>query len=179
MNSYFLLGKLSPYKGIKRHIVSEQNTNDIIDEIMRAHRQHKSEYDKISDYFWRGNVKASCKYIFDFLKKNIRYNIEPDTMQTVKSPAAILASGLIGGHNDCKHYSIFFGGIADSWKRKGKPINWCYRFANYKEGRRIPHHIFVVINPQTSSEIWCDAVLPYFDYKKPYVNKIDKKYGVI
>lgn len=174
-DKYFLLGKLSPYQGIKKEIISDQNTNDIINEMMKAHRQHKAEYDKISRYFWKGNVKESCKYIFNFLKNNIKYKIEPDTFQSVKSPAAIIATGLIEGHNDCKHYSLFFAGLLDSWVRSGKKINWCYRFANYREGHRIPHHVFVVVNPQTSNEIWCDAVLDYFDQKKQYVNKIDKK----
>ena len=175
MNKFFLLGKLSAFKGIKKTITDEQNTTDIINEIMKAHRQYKGEYDKIAGYFWRGNVNDSAKNIFKFLKNNVTYKIEPDSSQSVKSPAAIISTGMVGGHNDCKHYSLFFAGILDAWARQGKMVNWCFRFANYREGHRTPHHVFVVVNPQTNSEIWCDAVLPSFDLKKNYVNKIDKK----
>jgi len=175
MNKYFLLGKLQPYRGIKKAVTDNQSTNDIIDELLKTHRQYKSEYDKIAGYFWAGNTKETCRRIFRFLKDNVKYRIEPDSYQTVKSPAAILATSLVGGHNDCKHYSLFFAGILDALTRQGKNINWCYRFANYRPGHRIPHHVFVVVNPQTNNEIWCDAVLNNFDLKKPYINKIDKK----
>lgn len=175
VNKFFVLGKLTPYKAIKTQITDDQDTTDIINELLKTHKKYRSEYDKISGYFWRGNIKASCKYIFDFLKNNVKYRIEPDSVQTVKSPSAIIATALTNGYNDCKHYSLFFAGICDSWKRQGKPINWSYRFANYRYGKTTPHHVFVVINPNTFNEIWCDAVLPIFDEHKEYVNKIDKK----
>jgi hypothetical protein len=179
MNKQFLLGKLTPFRNIKKTLVTNQDTNDIIEALLKTHRQYKSDYDKISGYFWTGSIIGTCQKIFDFLKNNVDYSIEPDTHQTVKSPAAIIATSTIKnsnlGRNDCKHYSLFFAGILDSLVRKGKNINWCYRFANYKEGSRTPHHVFVVVNPQTKNEIWCDAVLDRFNEKKQYVNKIDKK----
>lgn len=175
ISKYVILGRLTPYRAIKREVVDDQTTNDIINEILKTHIKYRNEYDKISSLFWRGNITASCRAIFDFLKTNVKYRIEPDTTQTVKSPAAIISTALTNGYNDCKHYSTFFAGIIDSWKRSGKPINWAYRFANYNYGKRLPHHVFVVVNPNTDREIWCDAVLPTFNEKKMYVNKIDKK----
>jgi hypothetical protein len=179
MDKHFLLGKLTPFQNVKKTLVVSQDTTDIIEAMLKTHRQYKNEYDKIAGYFWTGSVIGTCEKIFDFLKNNVEYRIEPDTHQTVKSPAAIIATSLIKngslGKNDCKHYSLFFAGILDALTRQGKKINWCYRFANYKAGARTPHHVFVVVNPQTNNEIWCDAVLDYFNEKKPYVNKIDKK----
>jgi hypothetical protein len=78
------------------------------------------------------------------------------------------------GGNDCKHYSLFQAGILDSLKRKGKNIDWCYRFANYKLFSTTPHHVFVVVKIN-GKDYWCDPVLNYWDQKKPYINKIDKK----
>jgi len=167
-----LLGKLKPFAN-KTVLVSDyQNSADIIKEIIKAHAKYASEYDKISPYFWKGNLNDTCKHIFNYLKKNVEYDIEPDTKQTVKSPSAIIAQG----YGDCKHYSLFIAGILDSLRRSGKPINWSYRFANYKLFSRTPHHVFVVANPKTQREIWIDPVLEFFDNQKPYVNAVDKNY---
>ena len=174
LNRYDILGKLTPYTGNKVKLTDSQSTNDIIKEILAAHKKHASDYDKIAPQFWRGSVRASCIYVFNFLKQNVKYKIEPDSRQSVKSPAAIIATGANGGYNDCKHYSLFFAGLLDAWKRSGKKIDFCYRFANYRFLDNKPHHVFVVVNPG-KNEIWCDAVLPSFDEKKQYVNKIDRK----
>ncbi len=172
-----LLGKLPPFMNKKILVVDNQQVKDIINELLKGHNKYAADYDKISDRFWKGSVLKSCKYVFDFLKQNVKYKIEPDTRQSIKSPAAIIATGTNGGYNDCKHYSSFFGGLIDSWSRKrkaGKPINWYYRFANYKLFQDQPHHVFTVVK-LGGREYWCDAVLPSFNYQKPYVNKIDKK----
>jgi hypothetical protein len=76
--------------------------------------------------------------------------------------------------NDCKHYASFINGIMDSLKRKGYPVDWKYRFANYRYGNYAPGHVFSVVN-DNGNEIWIDPVLSYFDEKKAYVSKIDKK----
>jgi len=175
MNADFLLGKLSPFQNKKTVITDNQSTNDIIDSMLAAHKKYVNEYDKISSYFWNGSPRATAQKIFSYLKKNVRYNIEPDYNQSVKSPSAILSTAKVNGYNDCKHYALFSGGILDGLNRKGHNINWAYRFANYKTGSRIPHHTFIVLNPQTKNEIWLDPVLEKFDEKKPFVNKIDKK----
>jgi len=167
-----LLGKLKPFENKTVLVSNYQDSADIIKEIIKAHQKYSNEYDKISSYFWKGSVKLTCKYIFDYLKKNVDYDIEPDTKQTIKSPSAIIAQG----YGDCKHYSLFAAGVLDSLRRSGKPINWSYRFANYKLFSRTPHHVFVVADPKTKHEIWCDPVLEFFDNKKAYVNATDKNY---
>lgn len=167
-----LLGKLKPFANKTVLVSNYQNSADIIQEIIKAHAKYSGEYDKIAPYFWKGNLKKTCEYIFNYLKKNVSYDIEPDTKQTVKSPSAIIAQG----YGDCKHYSLFIAGILDSLRRSGKNINWSYRFANYKLFARTPHHVFVVADPKTKREIWIDPVLEFFDNQKPYINAVDKNY---
>lgn len=175
VQSEFLLQRLSPFTNQKKLLVEYQSTNDIIKSLCDAHEKYKQEYDKIAKYFWQGNVKSTCNYIWKFLKHNVYYDIEPDNRQTVKSPSAILSTGRFrSGKNDCKHYSSFFGGVLSALQRQGIKINWCYRFANYKLFETTPHHVFVVVK-HNGNEIWCDAVLSGFNYQKPYINKIDKK----
>ena len=175
MNKNFLLGKLTPYRNNVNLIKNDQVTRDIIQQIIEAHNKYKSDYDKIANYFWKGNVKDTCKYLFSFLKNNVMYSVEPESRQSVKSPAAILATGNYKtGYNDCKHYSLFQAGVFDALNRQGKKIDWVYRFANYRLFNTTPHHVFVVVKIN-GVEYWCDPVLDSWNEKKPYINKIDKK----
>ena len=175
MNSTFLLGKLTPFTNKSSLLVNNQNTTDIIKQIIETHNLYKKDYDKIAGYFYKGNTKQTCKYLFDFLKNNVKYSIEPDSRQSVKSPSAILATGqFANGYNDCKHYSLFQAGVFDALNRMGKKIDWCYRFANYKIFSTTPHHVFVVVKIN-GVEFWCDPVLDTWNNRKPYINKIDKK----
>ena len=165
MNVGAILGRLTPYQAQERKIVEDQSTGDIISAITKSHEKYKPEYKKIALFFKGSNPKQTGKKLFDFLKNNVRYIIEPGDKQTVKSPAAILAQG----HGDCKHYSLFTGGVLQQLR-----IPFAYRFASYKTFDPQPGHVFVVINPGTSSEIWIDPVLSTFDYKKPYTYAKDK-----
>lgn len=144
----------------------DQSTGDIINCILSTHDKYKNQYDKISSYFKGYSNEQTARNIYDFLKSNIRYVIESEDQQLVRSPAAILKQG----QSDCKCYSLFIAGIFDSLN-----IPFCYRFASYKADVKSPGHVFVVINPGTNNEIWCDPVLSYFNYKKPYCYKLDKK----
>lgn len=171
----FLLSKLAPFQNNKVLIYNNQNTDDIITVLLKAHNLYKNEYDKICGYFWRGNIENTCRFIWYFLKQNVKYKVEPDTRQSVKSPSAILSTGIYkNGYNDCKHYSQMIAGILGALCRKGIKINWCYRFANYKLFTTVPHHVFVIVKTK-DGEIWIDPVLNSYNNKKPYINKIDKK----
>ena len=165
MNVGTVLGRLKPYQAQEWKIRDEQTTGDIISAITNAHKQYRPEYKKIAFFFKGSNAKQTGKKIFDFLKDNVRYSIEPANKQTVKSPAAILAEG----EGDCKHYSSWAGGILDQLG-----IPFAYRFASYKMFDKTPGHVFVVINPGTKKEIWLDPVLSTYDYKKPYTYATDR-----
>jgi hypothetical protein len=146
-------------------LVQDQSTGDIIDAICTAHKRHAQEYSRISSFFNAGTPREVGRKIFNFLKNNVRYVIEPGSKQTVKSPAAILATG----YGDCKHYSLFAGGVLQSLG-----IPFAYRFASYRDYDKQPQHVFVVINPG-KNEIWLDPVVGQYDYKKPYKHATDRK----
>lgn len=170
-----LLNRLTPVQGVNKVLKVNQSVGDIISGIILTHNKWRHDYDKISGKFNESDSYAIGKKIFDFLKNHTFYVIESDNHQTLRSPAAILKLGSdqrIG--LDCKSYSLFIGGILDSLNRSGKKIDWCYRFASYKMMDKLPHHVFVVINPG-KNEIWVDPVLPNYNQKKQYFYKIDKK----
>lgn len=166
-----LLSKLDGFKNNQKIISYDQSTNDIINAILKQHNKSQRDYDKLFYFFDCGNYYDTAKKVFNFLKNNIQYQIEPDELQTVKTPAAILATK----NGDCKHMSLFIAGILDSYRRNtGEIFDLCYRFAAY-DGSKTPEHVFVVINPGSEDEIWCDAVLDNFNEKKEPNFYKDKK----
>ena len=165
-----ILGKLSPFKNYKRVISQDQTVSDIINGILDCHEKYKSEYDKISEDFLGENELETARNIYKFLKDNVPYYIESTKNQTLRSPAAIVA---VPG--DCKSYSLFANGIFDSLNRKGifkTPI--AYRFADYR-GIDEFQHVFSVLYPGTSKEIWIDPVLNTFNEKRQPTSFKDKK----
>ena len=171
-----LLGKLQPYAGKTQVLVHNQSVGDIITGILKTHSLYRSEYDKIYKRFDAPTVRGICKKLYNFLRDNTHYVIESDNKQTLRSPAAILQLGSnpkIG--LDCKSFALFCGGVLDAFRRHGRDIDFAYRFASYRPFDKIPHHVFIVVNPDTQREIWLDNVLPSFDLKKKYFYKIDKK----
>ena len=168
-----LYNKLKPYLNKQTILVHNQDTNNIINGMLEFHNQYKNEYDKIANAFKGRTPRETGKKIWNFLKQNTRYVVESDNKQTLRSPSAILYTGKSLGI-DCKNLSLFTGGILDALNRKGNKINWCYRFASYRYNDKLPHHVFVVINPNTNNEIWVDAVLSGYNEKKSYYYKTDK-----
>lgn len=167
---------ITPYKGKQYRLRIFQSVGDIMQGIIATHGLYRTDYDKIAARFDRGNTLTVCRNLYDWMLSNTHYVIEPDNKQTLRSPAAILALGSNPKHGlDCKSYSLFIGGVLDALNRRGRKINWCYRFASYRLNDSLPHHVFIVVNPNTSNEIFVDPVIQPFNYKKPYFYHIDKK----
>lgn len=161
--------RVQPFQNKWLLIEPQQNTTDIIKLLLQEHSKNAADYDKISEMFWSGNSLDTAKKLFDFCKQNITYKIEPDTIQTVKSPASILHHK----YGDCKHYASFICGVLDSLKRKGYPVDCRYRFASYRSFDKEPHHVFAVLKYK-GADIWVDPVLKYFNERKPYYYSKDK-----
>jgi len=175
MTGNALLNYLPQYQGKEKILKDQQNTDDIIKEILKGHNQYSSQYKNISSFFIGSTPKKTLNNIWDFLKKEVKYKVEPESKQTIKSPSAIIATGRTTG-SDCKNYSLFTAGILNNINKTGiQKIPFCFRFTGYKFFDSNPQHVFIVAYPNTDHEIWCDAVLNKFDYKKPYTIKIDKK----
>lgn len=152
-------------------IVEVQGEKDLIEEILISHNEFAPDYDRIYDHFTCDNLYQTGNSIFDFLKANFKYTAESEDDQTVKTPGRILTPG---EKIDCKHYSLFAGGVLDAINRNKWPIDWCYRFASYNF-EKIAAHVFVVFWDQDGSEIWLDPVLNYYNEKKKPYYKIDRK----
>lgn len=118
----------------------DQNVSKIIKAIAQNHKLDHRDYDSVSEKFWRGNVRDTGKCLFDFCKKYIKYIVESENDQTVKTPGRIVADR----YGDCKHYALFINGVCDSLARKGYPVECSYRFVSDYPDKEV-HHVFAVI----------------------------------
>jgi len=165
-----LIGKLDPFTGKKDVITYNQDTKDIISGILHIHQKYRSEYDKIYKFFDGGSVDQTAYNVWEYLKDNFKYRIEPEDMQILRSPSAIIGSDSFG--IDCKCYSLFSAGIMDAYRRNtGQDFNLAYRFASYDPFDTTPQHVFVVVK-DGGNEYWIDPVLDEYDQRKqPYFFK--------
>lgn len=168
-----VLQKLAPFTNFKKVLIEDQNTGDIIQGILDNHDNYESQYDKISEMFVDDNEVETAKNVFEFLKNNVPYYVEPIEKQTLRSPSAIIS---IKEGADCKSYASFINGIMSSLNRKGIfKVPLAYRFASYRYDTREPQHVFAVLYPGTKNEVWVDPVLNKFDQRKEPVFIKDKK----
>lgn len=147
-----VLGVLPPYEDKWILIHPDQSVKDIIIEVLEAHNEFASYYDKIAPFFDGNGTEDICNRLYEFCKNNISYKEEPEELQTSALPTGLLTRG----YGDCKHYAGFCGGVLDALNRNfDKKINWCYRFASYDILKKTPHHVFIVVNDR-GNEIWID-----------------------
>jgi len=149
-----LLKHLPPFRNERVLIKKNQRVQDIIEQMLHAHKKYAHYYDELAKYFDNKNIDVVCNNLYEFLKENIEYKEESESDQTTALPGAILTLQ----RGDCKHYSSFCAGILDALKRRGENIDWCYRFCSYDILNKVPHHVFVVVKKNDGSEIWIDAV---------------------
>lgn len=149
----YILGLLPPYLSKWETVVREQNTDDIIDSMLKYHRAFIPYYDRIGGEFWDGSIGSTADGLYEFCKNNIQYREETKEFQTVGVPNGVL----IRGFADCKGFASFIGGCLDAINRKGvAKIDWCYCFASYQFLLRTPYHVFVVCWDEDGQEIWID-----------------------
>lgn len=163
-NRFAILNTIGRPNGTAKVVVNMHNTQDIIKQMQAAHYDNSAYAKKIAYKFKGGTVKQTCKNIFNWLKNNIEYKIEPASMQTTKSLQRLVSDG----YGDCKHYSGFFAAVLTSLG-----IKHHYRFASYSSSNT-PTHVYVVAYDENNRPVYCDAVLDTFNTQKSYKSKIDK-----
>jgi hypothetical protein len=166
-----VLALLPAFRNEVRLVTWKQSSKRILNEIVKAHEAYEGDYDKIYSLFDTGDIYVTSAGLFNFCKYNMPYTVEGEDEQSVKSPSAILTSGQ---KTDCKHYSLFIGGVIGAIKyNEGDTWDWCYRFASYNSTKEI-EHVFVVVK-DGNREIWIDPVLTSFNQKKQPTYFIDKQ----
>lgn len=162
--------RLAPAKNNNLLAVANQSTNDIINQVLSQHNQNAVEAKKICDLFYGGNLYETSRNIWNFLKYEVPYKVEPSDKQTTKTLSRMLFDAMNGKGNDCKHYAGFTGAVLDACGF----TDWRYRFAGYSKYINVPTHVYCYAKDDDGM-IYIDAVINGFDLEKPFVLNIDKK----
>lgn len=153
-----LLYNLPTYQDDWVLIKGTQYVPDIIKEVCTAHRLFAGYYDCISHLFYTTDAEYLSEQLYRFCKKNLVYKAEPVSRQTSAIPTGIIYRGFKTGEGvDCKHYSLFCGGIIGSLNRLyGCCFDARFMFVGYGEARE-PYHVFVSMYDRGQDEnIWID-----------------------
>jgi hypothetical protein len=153
--------KILPPPNYRAKLISGwQNTNDIVKAIQNQHKDNLNAANQIKHLFCDNDERTTARNIFNFLKREIEYRIEPAEKQTTKSLQRFVSDGF----GDCKHFAIFANTILQQCG-----FNGIYRFAGYRDRSNV-QHVYTYL-PKTNTIL--DAVLPSFDTEKPYTIKKD------
>ena len=137
------------YKGVKNY--NDGDNKDLRKQIMDVTPEAVAQMRGSAKYFKGKTDKETCQNIWNFLKKNIRYEADGE-YQIVRLPSALLATRV----GDCKSYSVFTSAVLTNL---GIPNH--YMMTSYSKDPT-PSHIYVM----TDSGIICDAVWNQFNAEK-------------
>ena len=159
------------YKDIM--VLKNQDTKDIISEILKSHKLYSAQACEIAEDFRGRSVRQSALNIHRFLQKYSNYRIEDINNQTSKSIYRYVwgtdKEGFLYG--DCKHQSLFATAILKCLYPK-LPVY--FRFTSYKLLDSEPTHVYSLIYDQYGNPFTIDP-LQDFNSEKFYFSKIDKK----
>lgn len=137
-------------------------TDDIVKAVFRCYEACNSQVKQFAPALRGATIYETCRNIWNFLKRNIAYRIDPPGDQFIKEPARVWADK----YCDCKSYSIF---IASLLKHLG--IRGVFRFVSYDADPQ-PTHVYIVVRSR-GRDIIIDDVMPRFDAEKKYTYKKD------
>lgn len=137
-------------------VYKEGTTGDIIKEVLSTYQHCRADLNKFAPALQKGTENETCKAIWNFVKKNISYKIDPIGKQFIKTPARIWQDKQC----DCKGYSIF---IACCLTSLGLPVK--FRFVSF-DNTDIPTHVYVVCNNNI-----LDCVMNQYNKEHSYTNK--------
>lgn len=118
-------------------IINNQSTNDIIKEISQSNKLYSHQGEYIEPYF-KGSNNKIVNDIYDFMKYELTYEIEPDEQQTSRSPIRILFDNYDGIGIDCKGYALLSAAIL-----KAKGIPYKFRYVSYNALKPL-HHVYTM-----------------------------------
>lgn len=156
----------------KDTIINRQGkTKDIMQAVVDCYNSDYAQVQELADNLPGNDTLSRCRAVFDFVDKNIKYQIDPLQKQWIRTPARLWSDG----EGDCKSFSIF---ICSCLRCMGIPH--LFRFAAY-EGNSYPTHVYAVAIDESGKEIIVDPVYrdengkAVFNKECPYTKKIDMK----
>jgi hypothetical protein len=129
-----IANKTIPLNDGKRVVTYKRGiTKDIISECLDMVRLHWKQTERFAANLKGTNDVETMKNCYYFVKRNIKYVLDPDGYQFIKSPSAIWYMR----YGDCKSYSIFLSSLL-----LNLGIPHVTRWVSYDEGKI--EHVYVV-----------------------------------
>ena len=143
------------------------NTADIVSVVMETYNKDWKQVSGLAQEFKDSSARNTCKNIFDFIVKNVRYKEDPAGVQWVKTPARLLADGV----GDCKSMSIF---SASCLRVLG--IDHFFRFVSFNRKKEATH-VYVIAISEYGEKIILDPVVRpvQFNKEEKYTYKSDMR----
>jgi len=110
------------------------------------------------------NDYETCRNIWHFTKKSIKYRADRTGHERVQSPGALMASRV----GDCKSFSVLEGSLLRAFG-----IRFCYRFTSYSLFGDFSH-VYVVATLADGQKVVMDAVHTKFDDEVSFVKHTDR-----
>lgn len=152
-------------------INSDGSTRDIIREVLQKYAESRNQLKLFAPYFKADTLLQTCSNIWHFWKKKVKYKIDPDGVQWIKSPAAFYDDG--HGFGDCKSFAI-----AVAASLHALDIMGAFRFVSFGANTTTPTHVYVVVK-QAGQEIIIDCVWNKFNSQKAFAAKWDYNFSTI
>jgi hypothetical protein len=139
------------------------DTFDIINTILYADAKSSEQTKPIALAFRGRTMDETCKNLWTFVNKNIKYTPDRRGHEKVQAPAMLWHTK----KGDCKSFSIFIGSVL-----KNLGIPYYYRFVKYSEDRDYTH-VYIVAGRNKNYII--DAVHTQFNNELAFKDR--KDYG--
>lgn len=141
----------------------EGTTPDIQQQVWDTYHASKGELRAFAEA-WATELPdphQRLRQLHGFVRRNIKYRLDPPGKQFVKTPSRTFADGF----GDCKSYSIFLASVLYHW---GIPA--AFRYVSFKPGPVT--HVYVVAYLNGRSYL-LDACLPGYNTEKDFLTHED------
>lgn len=160
----YIISNMPPAVGVNSVAVADADNADIIRTIEKNYPEAVRLTKNIAWAFKGETREKTARNIWQFLKKEIRYQADHAEKQKIRLPNRLL----LDGEGDCKSLSLFISAIISNM---GMPVN--FRYSSYNILNAIPTHVYVTTKDEAGNEIIIDAVWPKFNEEKKYSYKRD------
>lgn len=139
------------------------NTSDIIKEVLECYQQTYSQVKDFAPSLQGSSITETCSNVWNFIKQNIHYKIDPPGVQWIKTPARLWSDK----EGDCKSFSVMAASLLNNLG-----ITPTFRFVSYSILDDTATHVYVVALLK-NEEIIIDAVYDSFNAQQQYAYKKD------
>jgi hypothetical protein len=159
-----ILVKQKGKHGVYKQFHKDGDTQDIINTVLYADKrpEHLKDTQELAKSLRQGSDLQTAYNIWFWVKKNIKYILDPLGEQYIKAPNKTLSDGF----GDCKSRTLLITSLLANNGIKGK-----YRFAGYRMGNPVSHVYAVALID--GKEVILDPDMNSFNQQKKYSIKID------